>query len=150
MGGMMTRKEFLVGGVGAAIVGVMGVGVGWEREEFPIVELELGEKCDWLGETDESPPMAMTVRVDFEDEDDWGDLNVVWVGDARRIGLGNDVDGYRIVERAYEVIEPRLESLEDKHSVRLEVTMDYLEDLLERRVKTWCGESPGVKNLGAV
>jgi len=77
------------------------------------------------------------VSVDLEDEDDWGDVNKFWDGEEMVWGLGNDLDGYWKVVRAFEMIEPRVELHEAKFPVAYELTFDQLAALMEARVESW-------------
>ena len=77
------------------------------------------------------------VTVDLEDEDDWGDVNWFWTGTEMAWGLGNYVDGYWKIERAFEMMEPSAELHESKFPVAYELTMDQLRELMEARVASW-------------
>ena len=111
------------------------------RMKFPVLLLELCGKYPG-----EEGPCAVThlcarrmVAVDLEDEDAWGDVNVFWIGTEMAWGLGNDVDGYWKIARAFEMVEPHVELHESKFPVAYELTMAELRELMEARVAGWCG-----------
>lgn len=110
------------------------------REDFPCLLLELCGK--YPGEEGPDAVTHLTSRrmvsVDLEDEDDWGDLNTFWDGEAMAWGLGNDVDGYWKIIRVFEMIDPRIEMHEGGFPVAYELTFDQLEALMDRRVES-CG-----------
>lgn len=111
------------------------------RMKFPVLLLELCGKYPG-----EEGPHVVThlcarrmVTVDLEDEDAWGDVNVFWTGTEMAWGLGNDVDGYWKISRAFEMVEPHVELHESKFPVAYELTMAELRELMEARVASWCG-----------
>ena len=111
------------------------------QTEFPVLLLELCGKYPG-----EEGPCAVThlcarrmVSVDLEDEDAWGDVNVFWTGTEMAWGLGNDVEGYWKIARAFEMVEPLVELHEAKFPVAYELTMVELRELIEARVASWCG-----------
>ena len=106
---------------------------------FPVLLLELCGKYPG-----EEGPQVVThlcarrmVTVDLEDEDDWGDVNTFWTGTEIAWGLGNDVDGYWKIARAFEMVEPHVELHESKFPVAYELTMAELRELMEVRVASW-------------
>ena len=109
------------------------------RTEFPVLLLELCGK--YPGGTGPQPVMHLAARrmvvVDLEDEDDWGDVNVFWTGTETAWGLGDDVDGYWKIVRAFEMMEPHDELHESRFPVAYELTIAQLRELMEARVASW-------------
>ena len=114
---------------------------GYRDGEFPIIWLILGEKRNCFGDLEPSYDVNHLVAVDLENEDEWGDINSVCVDGQMRLGLGNDVDGYWMIERAFEIVEPTLELHEEKYPFSFEISLDYLGMMIEDRVNTWIGRS---------
>lgn len=123
----------------------MSISTGYEAAaevpptEFPLLLLELCGK--YPGEEGARVVTHLGARrmvtVDLEDEDDWGDVNWFWTGTEMAWGLGNYVDGYWKIERAFEMVEPRVDLHESKFPVAYELTMDQLRELMEARVASW-------------
>ena len=139
------RRDFLCGALAATILPQRDDGALTEDAEetprmaFPVLILELCGKYPG-----EEGPQVVThlcarrmVTVDLEDEDDWGDVNAFWTGTEMALGLGNDVDGYWKIERAFEMMEPHIELHESKFPVAYELTMDQLREVMEARVASW-------------
>ena len=143
----INRRSFLRGALSATILPRCG---DWPlasaeteapRTEFPVLLLELCGK--YPGEEGSRAVTHLCARrmvtVDLEDEDAWGDINVFWAGTEMAWGLGNDVDGYWKIERAFEMVEPHVELHESKFPVAYELTIAELQELMEARVASWCG-----------
>ena len=139
------RRDFLRGVLAATVLpksagGLLAMDAAEvPRTGFSVLLLELGAK--YPGE--EGPHVVThlvarrVVTVDLEDEDEWGDLNLFWIGTEMAWGLGNDVDGYWKIERTFEMSEPQVELLESKFPVANELTMSELQELMEARVASW-------------
>ena len=143
----INRRNFLCGVLSATVLPRCddGPSVGNETEaprtEFPMLLLELCGKYPGEEETHVVTHLCARrmVTVDLEDEDAWGDVNVFWTGTEMALGLGNDVDGYCKIVRAFEMVEPHAELYGSKFPVAYELTMAELRELMEARVASWCG-----------
>lgn len=140
----VTRREVLGGGI-AAMVGGVSKRMATEGERssaprcggFPVLWLELIEKRSWLGDFKCRLAAARLVSVDLDVEDEWGDLNRVWVDGQMRLGLGDDEGGYWLIERAYEIMSPNEELHEGKFPVAYELSMEELDELISDRIASW-------------
>ena len=141
----INRRNFLRGALSAAVWPRCDDGPSARdetevpRTEFPVLLLELCGKYPVEAGLQLATHLAARriVTVDLEDEDDWGEVNTFWTGTEMALGLGNDVDGYWKIERAFEMMEPSAELHESKFPVAYELTMDQLRELMKARVASW-------------